>query len=65
MSIKIIIAEINKLIFLFIQGKKVYEMDTTEKLEQAEIRKAKGTDFFKVSFAITLIKYVTVFFSSL
>ncbi|BFZ05343.1 hypothetical protein BsWGS_08383 [Bradybaena similaris] len=31
----------------FEKTKKVYEMETPEKLEQAEIRKAKGTDFFK------------------
>ncbi|XP_059154414.1 peptidyl-prolyl cis-trans isomerase FKBP4-like isoform X2 [Physella acuta] len=31
----------------FEKAKKVYEMETPEKLEQAEIRKAKGTEFFK------------------
>ncbi|CAG5133011.1 unnamed protein product [Candidula unifasciata] len=31
----------------FEKTKKVYEMETPEKLEQAEIRKAKGTDLFK------------------
>jgi len=31
----------------FEKAKAVYEMDGGEKLEQAEIRKAKGTDFFK------------------
>uniref|UniRef100_A0A0B7A6C0 peptidylprolyl isomerase n=1 Tax=Arion vulgaris TaxID=1028688 RepID=A0A0B7A6C0_9EUPU len=31
----------------FEKVKKVYEMETLEKLEQSEIRKAKGTDFFK------------------
>lgn len=37
------------LLCVFLQTKKVYEMETPEKLEQAEIRKAKGTDFFKVN----------------
>ncbi|XP_005091067.1 peptidyl-prolyl cis-trans isomerase FKBP4 isoform X2 [Aplysia californica] len=31
----------------FEKAKAVYEMENAEKLEQAEIRKAKGTDFFK------------------
>lgn len=45
------------LLCVFLQTKKVYEMETPEKLEQAEIRKAKGTDFFKVNWFEKIILF--------
>jgi len=41
-------SELTYLLILYVKAKESWEMDPPEKLEQSEISKNKGTDYFKV-----------------